>query len=410
MSIEEIRRRVHAAADGIEVPPPPADLLAHAGGSGVRRPGGRRGLGMALLAAASVVAAVGIGAVVVDRTADDPTSVGQSGRVDATGGALAAVALEHAGVRPDRIEALTEADLRYGRGTVGADIRLSPAEGEDGDLLRVTATPGRAPADLCADTDHCARTESRRGELAVSWSLQVPEEDPGVIRVVLQTDDAWHMAYYSGVVIDRDPREIEHLPVSVETMTAIVTDDRFGLRTTPEAVAAGDALRVMGEGEEPDTEGGALDDWEPRMVAGLVQEELGTVRSARESTYDEPAGPTGEGAGVHVELDFGTEFELLLVEEPGGDPLACPQRYECFRGDDRTVYGWTEAGTDLVVFRDRGDFAVRMYVHDEELFVDSREGFLDNTLVQLADLTDHPGLAPRMRADYVEVPVPGWSE
>jgi len=406
MSIEELRRRVHAAADKVEVPPPPADLLS----GNVRRLPGRRGLGVALAAAAAVLAVIGIGAVVVDRDDDRDSARVTATEEKATAGALLAVALDHADVRPSSLESLSDADLRYGRGTVGGDIRFSRSEGDDGELLRVTATPGRLPRDLCDTRRTCDRLQTGEGEVVLRWEPYMPEEDPGIVAVARQAQGEWHQAYYAGQVIDRDPREIGSLPVSVDDMVAIITDPRFGLRTTADAVAAGEELQIAGEDSEPGTAGGSVDDATPRGMAGFVQEQLQAVSSARPSTFEEPAGPTGEGEGVHVQLTYGTELDLLLVTRPGDRPLTCPAGYRCFRGDDRAVYGWTPRGSDLVVMRDRGDFAVRLWIHDPEFSVSSREDFLDNVLVQLADLTDNEALAPEMRADLAEVPVRGWRD
>lgn len=408
MSLEEMRRRVHAAADKVEVPPPPADLLS---GEVRRMPGRRRGLGVALAAAAAVLAVVGIGAIVVDRDRQDRSEQVLSGPQKATTGALLAVALEHVDVEPASLEALDDSDRRYGRGTVGGDIRFDPAEGYDGDLLRVTASPGRLPKDVCDRAATCDRWDTEQGRVVLSWVPHMPEEDPGLVTVALQAQGEWRMAHLaSGVLIDGDPRGIEELPVSVDQMTAIVTDPRFSLRTTAEAVRAGEELDVAGEEGEAEAQGGDREDATPRMLAGFVQSELEAVQEARPSTFEEPDGPTGDGEGVHVRLAYGTELDLLMVTEPGERPLACPQGYRCYRGDEGALYAWTPRGSDLAIFRDRGDFAVRLWIRDPAFRVRAREDFLDNVLVRLAELTEHPELAPRMPAEHAEVPVPGWTD
>ena len=202
---------------------------------------------MRALAAGIAVAAVLIGIFVVTRDSggDDggsdnvPVSIDPAELVPATDASLAAVALEHIDRDPAYFEALYREDGRYPDGTVGADIRFGGGEGDDGDLLRLTASPGRDR--ISCEFGHCADIQTDHGNVLLFWQEEAPEEDPGIVAVSMQRDGMVLRVYASGPAITGDPRDLD-LEISVDVMVGIVTDPRFGLETTPDMVEAGEEL------------------------------------------------------------------------------------------------------------------------------------------------------------------------
>ena len=156
-----------------------------------------------------------------------------------TARALAAVAAEHVGEPssgrsgfryPDREPFVEQADLRYGSG------------GEsDGGLLRVTVVAGRelptCPSSADAGFDGCAETD----EGLLLWDLEVPEEDPGQVVVLVAKREAHARVLGGSDTITGDPRE-QDLEVPVETLFALAADPRVDVTTSREAVEAGEDL------------------------------------------------------------------------------------------------------------------------------------------------------------------------
>lgn len=158
----------------------------------------------------------------------------------ATPQALAAVALDHLDDEPSSVRRGEVS--REARGAVTADLRFRAGEGSDGDLLRLSAVPGRADRrGHCGDFYRCAILRTGAGEVLLGWELEAPEEDPGLVFVVQQREDQYALAYQSSQPITADPRQLD-LDISVDEMVAIVTDRRFGLTTTEETVRRGDDL------------------------------------------------------------------------------------------------------------------------------------------------------------------------
>ena len=124
---------------------------------------------------------------------------------------------------------------------IGAELRYRGGPGEDGDLVRVTLTRGN-PGFGCEPT-RCAELETdvEGAVLQLRWDTGAPEQEPGVVGVMLQRADEYAYVLQSGPMISRDPRELD-LPVSIEDMVAVAEDAWMRLDTSAEAVRAGEDL------------------------------------------------------------------------------------------------------------------------------------------------------------------------
>lgn len=72
------------------------------------------------------------------------------------------------------------------------------------------------------------------------WEDEEPEEDPGVVYVIVDKGDSSALLFYGGPAITGDPRELD-LPISVETLFDIANDPRVDVTTSAEAVDAAGA-------------------------------------------------------------------------------------------------------------------------------------------------------------------------
>ncbi len=70
------------------------------------------------------------------------------------------------------------------------------------------------------------------GELTVYWQEEQPFEDPGILYLVVVRKDHSVTLSYSGVSIERDPREQDFSRFTFDDMVDAVTDPRLGLTTT----------------------------------------------------------------------------------------------------------------------------------------------------------------------------------
>jgi hypothetical protein len=197
----------------------------------------------AALVAALLVAPVGCGGATSTAEPEDATSAEPSGGSEpVTARALGAVAAEYAGT-PDSGDTEEDAAEELGRGAVGAELRFGSDGEYDGDALTVAVGPGPTRGLLDCDgrdaesLDGCVRTD--QGVLA--WEAEEPEEDPGVVYLLVDKDDGAALLFYSGPTITGDPRELD-LPIGVDDLFAIGGDPRVDVTTSPEAVAAGAAL------------------------------------------------------------------------------------------------------------------------------------------------------------------------
>ncbi|MEO5851686.1 MAG: hypothetical protein ABIQ15_04155 [Nocardioides sp.] len=97
-----------------------------------------------------------------------------------------------------------------------------------------------------ADTermDGCEKTEYG----VLMWQDLEPEEDPGVVYVVVPKGDSAVLMFGSGPDITGDPRDLD-LPVSVAEMFEIANDPRVDVTTTQEAVDGGRAIDFWARG------------------------------------------------------------------------------------------------------------------------------------------------------------------
>lgn len=128
------------------------------------------------------------------------------------------------------------------KGFVGAELRYHPSEGDDGDLVRVTLAPTERPP-TCAGIEHCVELDGLGdAKVYLSWELEAPEEDPGLFTVWTNRPGETVSGMVSGPVLKADPRTRPGF-VTVETLRAVVVDERLRLLVTPSAIAAGDQVR-----------------------------------------------------------------------------------------------------------------------------------------------------------------------
>ena len=168
--------------------------------------------------------------------------------------AIAAMALEHAPTDTTHRQA-TWTGPHYRGGGLGADLRYHGDGESDGDLLRVFVTPKPGPDHPCRGRH--PRCESRLvdgGRLTLSWAEEEPEEDPGYVDVLMQRGDETVDVLWAGDVITGDPRD-QDLFIPVDTLEDIAQDPLISMTTSPEVVAAGDALEDW-KGGEPDPHAG----------------------------------------------------------------------------------------------------------------------------------------------------------
>lgn len=153
--------------------------------------------------------------------------------------ALAAVAAEYTGT-PSSADSEDDAAEEFAAGGVGTELRFGSDGEYDGDALTVAVGEGLDPSLTdCGSTTNeylagCVETD----EGVLLWEAEAPEEDPGVVYVVVEKGDAAVLLFYSGPTISADPRELD-LPISVETLFDIATDPRVDLTTSEAAIEAG---------------------------------------------------------------------------------------------------------------------------------------------------------------------------
>jgi hypothetical protein len=199
---------------------------------------GRLLAGSLALAAVLVVAVSGCGTDAGTAGAD----ADRGGSVETTARALAHVAAEHAGT-PDSAVQERDAAEEFTAGGVGTELRYGSGGEYDGDMLVVAVGKGLDAALMDCEGEAtqalagCATTN----EGVLMWEDEAPEEDPGVVYVLVDKGDSTAMIFYSGPSITADPRGLE-MPISTEVLFAIANDPRVDVTTSVEAVRAGDDL------------------------------------------------------------------------------------------------------------------------------------------------------------------------
>lgn len=146
--------------------------------------------------------------------------------------AVEAIAREHL---PEPVKAEeAEYDGSDPRGSVGA--RLSYADQH----VDVVVGPPHAPDDFdtasaCVDVVECAAlgTDVDGGTLTLTWQEEVPEEDPGIIVLLMERKGEFSLVRWGGdIVVTGDPRDLD-LDVSVDDAAALLEDARLR-REVPE--------------------------------------------------------------------------------------------------------------------------------------------------------------------------------
>lgn len=167
----------------------------------------------------------------------------EAGDVPTTARALAWLAADHLG---DPRSATAEDDAAEefgGSGAVGTEMSI-------GQQLVLAVGRRLPPADFDCESE---RTEGlggcvETGDGVLMWELETPEEDPGVVYVVVPKGDGAVLMFGSGTAITGDPRELD-LPISVAEMFEVANDPRVDVTTTQEAVDGGRDLDYWRESD-----------------------------------------------------------------------------------------------------------------------------------------------------------------
>ena len=166
----------------------------------------------------------------------------EGGDVPTTARALAAVVADYT-PKPSSASSENDAADEFEDGGVGAELRFPNSdEQSDGDSVVLAVGAGLDKAFFACDTVPdkpigCAETHGG----VLLWEKQAPEEDPGVVYVILPKDKGAVLMFYSGPDITKDPRELD-LPISVDTLFEIAKDHRVDVTTSQDAVDAGKDL------------------------------------------------------------------------------------------------------------------------------------------------------------------------
>ncbi len=195
--------------------------------------------------------AAGCGTQTEPRT-DEPAQAGTGthdlppvqDRVPITPRAVAAIALDHLPQDTSSREAMYT-DRRDAPGTLGADLTYNATGEYDGDSLSVGLAPGER--DLDCEISHCADldTDVKNASMVLVWQELEPEEDPGIVTVLLYRDGEKAWVHQSWEEITGDPRDL-NLQISVDEMVEVLEDPWLRLETSPDAIAAGERLDDWG--------------------------------------------------------------------------------------------------------------------------------------------------------------------
>lgn len=183
---------------------------------------------------------------------DPDTAEDTSGRGDValTPRALAWLTAEHLGT-PD--SATADDDLEeLGDDTVGTELRYGTTGEYDGDAVNVGVTRALPPELLdcdAPDNDYLDGCEEIADGVLLQWQEEEPEEDPGVLYVLVTKDDVSVVVLQSSEPITGDPREVD-LTISVDDMVELAQDPRVDLSTTQEAVDQGGRLDYWSDGSD----------------------------------------------------------------------------------------------------------------------------------------------------------------
>jgi hypothetical protein len=235
---------------------------------------------------------------------------GSSGPLTAR--AVAAVMLDHLPEDTSSRRA-TYVDEHSPEGLVGADLRYSAGEGEEGDLVQVTVSKGKATPCGAGD-ERCAELD---GGVVLRWEELAPEEDPGGVYVQVSHDGQLVSALAAGPAITGDPRDLDVEP-SVETMVDLVQDPRLRLQSDGATFAAGEALDDWDGGEVDAASLEMVPQTDSSIVAGWIWGYGDDWRYVGPSPLKDVFGKGAIGGRVEV-TDMGPLSAGFL------DALAAPQ-------------------------------------------------------------------------------------
>jgi hypothetical protein len=184
--------------------------------------------------AASVLALCGL---LVACSADEGPVAGDG---PLTTEAIAAVMTEHVDLEPAEVQPYPPLSSRtrkpYAPWPESAEGALIYFDGVDedvdlvGERLSISAivqpAPGTTP---CEDiTYSCVETTVDGHDVSIAWQDQMPEEDPGIVRVIHRGDGEEVTLLLMGPYITDDPRELD-LGVPMDDLAALVADPRLSL-------------------------------------------------------------------------------------------------------------------------------------------------------------------------------------
>lgn len=218
---------------------PPETLVPHDVLDAARHDLRRRQAWMSVVTAAAVAVVLGVGWGLLSLRADREAPV-LDDPVDATPGALAAVAVEHLGAQPTELHGLSASD-QYPDGAFAATLTVPDAQRGGQGMLTLVASPTAIPhARDCDRLDGCAEVETRAGTVGLGW-FEDGLGGQGVVVAVMRHGDEMSMVVWTGAGVSGDPRD-DDLAVPVSEMLRIISDPRFGMQTSTDMVDRGSEL------------------------------------------------------------------------------------------------------------------------------------------------------------------------
>lgn len=187
-----------------------------------------------------VIAALVAAAVVLWPEESEPAPVGGDERT--TPRSLAYVANEHVDLEPTKAGVDWAADgyrrlFPHPKRAVAASINFAG----EGNIVVIGVSPERPQQDPrrgCMLSDSCADLSDG---ILLTWDLESPEEDPGLVVLYAEKEDATVAIRYSGPIITGDPRDLD-LPVPVDVLVDIALDPRIAPTTSQDAIDGGEKL------------------------------------------------------------------------------------------------------------------------------------------------------------------------
>lgn len=276
-----------------------------------------------------------------EETGDPGSEVRAGKKVPITHRAVAAVALDHLPEETTSRKAMYT-DQETPKGMVGAELRYGGDGEYDGDYVGIAVSP-IVDRDPCREvTGDCVKLKADDGSpMFLTWQEVEPEEDPGIVHLVVARKDESTSVSYSGPEIEGDPREQE-LPISVDDLIKVAQDPRLQPMTSQKVVAAGKQLGKW-EGGEPDP---AAYDVVPSSDPDLAAAYLHNRGGYADFTKIEPSplkaefGQAALGARLHSTGGLGLPKTIDILASKDGpawlgtDPCAGKQLPKCVKDTD----------------------------------------------------------------------------